>query len=188
MSHLYKERLVSKNTLNPEIKTSEPSWLKPKFENIPEELKKQPWAVWKAEPREGQPNKFNKAPLNPLSGFKIGANQPEKFGTFDQAKKAYESGKYTGVGILLTGNQIVGIDIDNAVELFKQRPDVKGWLKQAQKNGAYCEISPSGSGIRVFVLGAINGSGRKSGNLELYNDKRFLTVTGEIIDCKGAKQ
>jgi putative DNA primase/helicase len=174
--------------MSQENQNQEPNWLQPKFENIPEELKKQPWAVWKVEPRAGQPSKFNKAPLNPLTGLKVGANQPEKFGTFDQAKKAYESGRYTGVGVLLTGNQIVGIDIDNANELFEQRPDVKGWFKQAKKNGAYCEISPSRSGIRIFVLGAINGSGRKSGNLELYNDKRFLTVTGEIIVSKGASQ
>ena len=163
----------------------EPSWLKPKFENIPEELKKQPWAVWKAEPRAGQPNKFNKAPLNPLTGLKIGANQPEKFGTFDQAKRAYQAGKYTGVGVLLTGSGITGIDIDNAADLMKQKPEVKNWLKRAIEAGAYCEISPSQSGLRIFVLGRLEDKGRNAGGLEIYDNKRFLTITGEEIAKKG---
>ena len=41
------------------------NWLKPEFENIPEELEAQPWAVWTAEPRPNNPNKFNKAPRSP---------------------------------------------------------------------------------------------------------------------------
>lgn len=171
---------MSQNLLN-----QEPNWLKPKFENIPKELKRQPWAVWKAEPRAGQPTKFNKAPINPLTGRKVGANKPELFCTYEEAQKAYETGKYTGVGVLLTGSGIVGIDIDNAAELFEKRPDVKKWVQDAKRMGAYCEISPSGSGIRIFILGMLDGAGRKADNLEIYNDKRFLTVTGVVVKANG---
>lgn len=164
-----------------EVATSDNSiWLKPNFENIPEELKKQPWAVWKAEPRDGKPGKYSKAPRNPLTGIRIGANQPEKFGTFDEAKRAYESGNYTGVGVLLTGNGITGIDLDDATELFEDRPDVKEWVKEAIKAGIYCEASPSNNGLRLFILGNLGGKGRKEGRVEIYDDKRFLTVTGRI--------
>ena len=34
-----------------EDELNKPDWLEPNFDNIPEELKAQPWAVWKAEPR-----------------------------------------------------------------------------------------------------------------------------------------
>ena len=77
---------MSENTLNTEIQTLEPDWLEPDFKNIPEELKNEPWAVWKAEPRKGQPGKYNKAPINPLTGRRVGANQPDQFGTFEEAK------------------------------------------------------------------------------------------------------
>lgn len=157
------------------------SWLTPNFDNIPNDLKQQPWAVWIAEPRENKPGKFNKAPRSLESGYKIGANQPELFGTFEQVKAAYETGQYTGVGVLLTGDGIVGFDIDDYIDTFDRRPDVKAWVDQAisDKNSpAYAELSPSGAGLRLFVRGQLPGKGRKSGCLEIYDDVRFLTVTG----------
>ena len=173
---------MSKN----EIKTSKKNWLKPKFENIPQELKQQPWAVWKAEPRldrDGNPTgKYNKAPLNPLTGFRVGSNQPEKFGNFEQAKEAYASGRYTGIGVLLTGNGITGVDIDNATESLQQQPEIKKWLEDAIDCGVYCEISPSGNGYRAFVYASLpEGCRKKDGPLEIYDDARFLTVTGNIV-------
>jgi|UniRef100_UPI004047CA7E primase-polymerase (primpol)-like protein len=175
---------MSNKTFNTETQISEPDWLEPDFESIPEELKKQPWAVWKAEPRKGQPGKYNKAPINPLTGYRVGADKPELFCTYEEAKNAYGSGGYTGVGVLLTGNGITGIDIDSAVDLLKEKPEIKKWLKQAKDAGAYCEISPSQTGIRVFILGTIGGNGRNGGGLEIYDDKRFLTVTGKVLGGK----
>ena len=166
----------------------EPDWLKPDFNKIPDELKKQRWGVWQAEPRfdkNGNPTgKYNKAPRNPVTKRKIGTNQPDAFGTFEQAKKAYEDGNLTGVGVLLIGTGITGIDIDDAVEVFEKRPEVGDWVKKAIKSGAHCEISPSGNGIRVFIAGILNDGGRKKDSLEVYDDRRFLTVTGHTIGGK----
>jgi len=166
----------------------EPNWLTPKFENIPDELKSQPWAVWIAEPRldrDGMPTgKWNKAPKNPITGIKIGANQPEAFGTYDEAKKAYESGVYTGIGVLLTGSGITGIDIDNAGQLIKEGRPIINWLAKAIIDGIYCEVSPSRTGLRIFVRGKLSLGGRKHDSLEIYDDKRFLTITGHIYNSK----
>lgn len=173
-----------------EDELNEPDWLEPDFDNIPDELRAQPWAVWKAEPRlkDGKrTGKWNKAPRNPLTGRKEGANQPEKFGTFEEAMKAYKEKNYSGVGVLLTGNGITGIDIDDAAEVFEKRPEVEEWVKKAFKDGAHCEISPSSNGIRVFVAGSLEGGGRKKDNLEVYDDGRFLTVTGHVIGSKEGK-
>ena len=179
---------MSKN----EIKISQPTWLEPQLEKIPEELKNQPWAVWIAEPRldsEGRSTgKYNKAPRNPLTGIKVGANQPNKFGTFDEAKKSYSTGKYTGVGVLLTGNGITGVDIDDAPQTLKERPEVLKWIHQAADAGAYCELSPSGKGLRVFMNAKLPvGSKNKVGSLEIYDDARFLTITGHSIDARSEK-
>ena len=156
------------------------NWLKPEFENIPEELKAQPWAVWTAEPRPNNPNKFNKAPRSPVTECKIGADKPELFGTFEEAKTAYATGKYTGIGVLLTGNGIVGVDIDNAKETFAENPEIKEWVARAIFAGAYLEKSPSGTGLRMFMRGKLPAKGRKVGHLEIYDVDRFLTVTGNL--------
>ena len=169
------------------IQHQEPNWLKPKFHNIPEELKQQPWAVWRAEQRDGSVDKYNKAPCNPTTGRKVGANKPELFGTFDEAIKAYETGKWTGIGVLLTGNQIIGIDIDDALTLFAEKPELKAWVEDALNTGVYCEISPSGTGYRLFTLGSIPSKGKKYQGLEIYSTGRFLSVTGHTLKKKEEK-
>lgn len=166
----------------------EPNWLTPNLENIPDELMTQPWGVWKAEPRldrDGKPTgKWNKAPRNPLTGIKIGANQPEAFGTFDEAKQAYATGRYTGIGVLLIGSGITGIDIDNVSQLMQEGRPLGKWLSTAIADGIYCEISPSGTGLRIFVRGKLSLGGRKHDSLEIYDDKRFLTITGQLHSNK----
>lgn len=162
----------------------EPQWIKPAFPNIPEHLLSLPWAVWAAELRAGTREKWNKAPRSPITGRMIGTDKPKLFGTFEQAKAAYATGRYTGVGVLLTGNGIVGVDIDDFDATFKEKPAVKKWLATAIAAGAYCERSPSGKGLRLFMRGKLPGTGRKSGSLEIYDNVRFLTVTGAIVEFK----
>lgn len=43
---------------------------------------------------------------------------------------------------------------------------------------SYTERSPSGEGLRIFMLGKLPAGGRKRGNVEMYEHARFLTVTG----------
>lgn len=154
--------------------------VEPRPDNIPEFLQQKPCATWTAESKDGQPGKFNKAPRHPVTGIKVGANNPDNFGTFEQAVAALESGKYSGIGVLLTGDDsLVGVDIDNYETTFEQMPQVKAWVGKARKAGAYCEVSPSGKGLRLFIGGKLPNGGRKSGSLEIYARWRFLTVTGK---------
>lgn len=172
------------------LNVQEPNWLEPIFENIPKELQQLPWAVWRAEPKfdkQGKPTgKWSKAPRNPKTGRMVGSNKPNLFGTFEEAKKAYETGAYTGVGVLLIGNGIVGIDIDDGKNLIKRKNGLKQWLLNASEKDIYCEISPSGTGLRIFLTGHLDNGGKKRDGLEIYQDERFLTVTGNITPSKGA--
>jgi primase-polymerase (primpol)-like protein len=169
------------------MRTFKELFLAPVFENIPADLRELPWAVWIAEPRPGKPGKFNKAPRSPETGYKIGASKPHLFGTYEQAVTAYEAGGYTGVGILLTGNGLIGVDIDDVDQTFADRPEVKAWVLAAIKADAYCETSPSRTGLRLFMLGdpLPDTVMRKHGHLEIYDNVRFLTVTGHLLH-KGA--
>lgn len=158
-------------------------FLKPKLENIPAGLRELPWAVWIAEPRKNKPGKFDKAPRSPETGHKIGTDKPPLFGTYEQAVAAYEAGGYTGVGVLLTGDGLIGVDIDDYPQTVAERPEVKSWVIRAIKDEAYCEASPSGTGLRLFMRGdpLPDNVKRKHGHLEIYDNVRFLTVTGHLV-------
>ena len=168
------------------MKTYKEHFLLPKFENIPTGLRKCPWAVWAAEPRTNKPGKYNKAPRSPETGHKIGANKPDLFGTYDQSVTAYQAGGFTGVGVLLTGDGLIGVDIDDVAETCADRPEVEAWINGALMAGAYCEYSPSNTGLRLFMFGdpLPDTVMRKHKHLEIYDDVRFLTVTGHLV-CKG---
>lgn len=162
-----------------------PRFLHPRFNGIPMSLQLLPWAVWNAEPRVGKPGKFNKAPRCPKTGVLIGTNKPELFGTFEEAKAAYSSGAYTGVGLLLVNNGVVGVDIDNLQGTTTNSPSVEVWVEKAIQEGAYCERSPSGSGLRLFYFDPDFTQGKKVGTLEIYCNLRFLTVTGHAVKSLG---
>lgn len=149
-----------------------------KIENIPARLKSLRWAVWKGVPR---PNgKTSKAPCNPVTGYKIGADKPALWGTYEQAGTAYESGVWDGIGCLMEADSgLAGIDLDDWVTIAPKGSKLRGLAKQAKASGAYIEKSPSGTGLRLFVEGSLpDNKGRRKGGIELYNDARFLTVTG----------
>lgn len=135
-------------------------------ESIPEALRRQPWAVWNAEPRLGQPGKFNKAPRSPLTLVKVGANDPDAFGTFEQACSTFAERGCSGIGVIMTGNGIVGVDIDDYKHLFEKNPAIKDWVKAAIERKIYCETSPSGNGLRLFLLGALPQGGRVASTLD----------------------
>jgi hypothetical protein len=46
---------------------------------------------------------------------------------------------------------------------------------------SYTEASPSGTGIRILLLGKLPGIYRRRGTIELYEDRRFLTLTGHTF-------
>lgn len=174
--------------MNEELK--EPQWAIPNPDNIPRELKNLHWGVWKASIRtdkdgvirvdkQGRP-KWNKALLNPVTGYPATTTKPETFGTFEDAMKAYATGHYSGIGVLLSGGDVVGFDLDNTNQLFQDKPKIKKWFESAYTNGIYCERSPSKTGVRLFGLGQLPCGGRNHAGIEIYNKERFLTVTGDI--------
>lgn len=145
--------------------------------NIPEPLKTMRWAVWLAEPREG--GKTAKAPRHPGTGKNIGADNPANGATFDECAEAVQSGRFDGLGVLLhEGSGIVGIDIDAVKETAGIYPELCSLLKRAQGEGVYVEKSPSGKGLRLFVQGEMERGGTRTQGIEIYKEKRFLTVTG----------
>src|SRR5207248_2518273 len=87
---------------------------------IPEVLKaRSQWVVWTYQMQEGE---IKKPPLNPRTGELASVTRPYTWGSLDDARKAYETGRIAekpvalaGVGFVLTSG-IVGIDLDHCIQ------------------------------------------------------------------------
>lgn len=88
----------------------------------------------------------------------------------------------TGVGFVFSaGDPYCGIDLDDSL-----RPDgtLHPWAQKVYDAfGSYTEVSPSGTGVKIWVRATLPGTGRRwkweGGEIEVYDRARFFTVTGE---------
>jgi hypothetical protein len=164
-------------------KSQKPEVLAPDGTGMPAELKNlDRWVVWKMEYDEGK-NRWTKVPYQ-TNGRRAKSNDPKTWASFGEACGAYVAGDYDGVELALTKEDtLVGLDYDHVRnpetgEILPQDYDEVMSLK------TYAEISPSGSGIRVFLIANKEDlpSGRKMGKYELYSSGHFLTVTGRFLE------
>jgi hypothetical protein len=148
--------------------------LSPDFRAMPRELCCIPrWVVWKDA----------KVPYCATAlNSKASVIEPNTWATFGQAQIAFEEGGYLGVGFVLSGDGIVGIDLDKCVNSGEPKSAAMALLERV--GCKYIELSPSGTGLRGFGYGDnIGGTrGQLDGvNVELYAKSRYLTVTGRPI-------
>lgn len=151
--------------------------LKPvQFENIPQDMKDIPaWVLWKAETKSS--GKRDKIPYRVNGNNRASSTEPKSWGTFEEVKAKYESGGFDGVGIVLNdSHRLYTLDIDGTIN--------HEYL-EALKDRTYCEYSPSGNGVHVYLQADKPKEFKKRGNkngteLELYAGGRFMTVTGDI--------
>jgi hypothetical protein len=159
------------------------AFLTPNFENIPAELRALPhWVTWCAEGATGEkPRKVPYAADRPHT--RASSTDPSTWGTFHQAEAAYLEGDRTGIGFVLNGDGMVGVDIDHCVTDGLPNPAALTMLDQL--GAAYVELSPSGTGLRAFGYAENLPSGCKGQynglDVELYSTGRYLTLTGQPI-------
>lgn len=150
------------------------------IDNIPTELRILPsWVAWRAEQKPGQ-TKIAKVPYRPTTGQRADSSRPETGATFEQAVEAYQRGGYSGIGVILAeGYGIVGVDLDNCVDGVTIAP----WAAEiVAELASYTEVSPSGTGLRIFCKGKLPPGRRKKGPVEMYETERFLTMTGRSLE------
>lgn len=157
-----------------------------KSENIPNLLKSvNQWVVWKSFKHKSD-GRFDKVPICPASGKSVNGLSPVNQLSFELALKAYQAGFGDGIGIALTGKPLsysdngaplylIGIDLDKVTSSSQKKTDAKAIYKLIQ---SYTEISPSGTGLRIFALSNRLVGKNQSAHGEMYNTGRFLTVTG----------
>ena len=159
-------------TINPDKRKGEihrnPIHLHRQPDNLPPTLKQlNQWCL----------SGHDKQPLN-KDGYKMDVTDPSNYLSFDEATAA--SSKLTcaaGVGFVLTGTNIVTVDVDHcyqngkfsqlAMELIKLLP-------------TYTELSQSSTGLHFIYLDNDIPAGftGKKGVIEIYADKRYIALTG----------
>jgi putative DNA primase/helicase len=117
-------------------------------------------------------------PKNPAIGSNASSTNPETWGTFDQAVVRYQGHGLDGIGFVVTKNDdYVAIDLDGC--RTPESGEIQLWAQAIiDRFASYSEVSPSGTGIRLFVKGTLPPGGRKKGAIEVYDTSRFVTVTG----------
>lgn len=165
------------------------------YREVPTALKEIPnWVVWKYETRDG---KQTKVPYDAKSDGDCTfarVNDSATWAGFERVADVADilSGHdYSGIGFVLHDTGLVGFDFDGVVKDGVAEPFVVEILKLL--GGPYCEITPSGNGLRAFIqcAGLPSGPRKFSANkygAEIYSGSergRYLTVTGNHFSGDG---
>jgi putative DNA primase/helicase len=146
------------------------------------------WVCWTYEERD---DKSKKPPISPFDGQRYAATgNPDTWGSYEAAV-AYHGRSDTdteGLGFMLTSSGLfAGADLDDCRDSVTGA--IETWARSVVgKLDSYTEVSPSGTGLRVFVLGTLSGDGNRAdvesanGHIELYDSDRYLTFTGNHVD------
>ena len=160
------------------------AWLRPRPEEIPPELRPLPFVLWRAEPREDKPAKVPYCVAYPTR--RASSTDPSTWGTFDDAVEAYEAladqrldpvrGPVAGFGVVLTERAgITCIDLDRVIGVEGQLDTRAETI--VERCDSWTEISPSGTGLHIFVRGATVPALRGA-QIEVYSDARYIALTG----------
>jgi RecA-family ATPase len=159
---------------------------------VPTELSAIPnWITWVAGPLK--PNgKFDKQPKgrDSTSGR---WQMPDQWMDFSEALAAAHSRGHSGVGLVLpaqtsNGRHVVALDFDGVDLTDSENARVQEIMRHYENLGSpYFEASPSGKGIRMFVLSAqplpqISAPNPLGGKDELFcASGKWVTITGDIL-------
>jgi hypothetical protein len=167
---------------------------------VPAGLKAQPrWLVWKLEERKG---KLDKIPYDCQTGNRAtGEGFRNAWSSFEDVTRIYQLGGYAGIGFAFDGtDRICGIDLDDCRH---SNGNIEPWACDVLDGlKGYCEVSPSGTGVKVYVFADLRFEGGRAGKnfgpIEMYRAGRWFAVTGghlasessppEIVDRTAAAQ
>lgn len=144
------------------------------------------WLVWHWRQKPGSP-KPSKMPYYVSGKVRTGTHGSESdranLVTFDEAKAFAEKNDFAGVGLALMPEfGITALDFDNCVKDGVIDPRVEELTA-----GTYTELSPSGNGIRAFVMGESpdhkdSTPADGSFGFETFHAKGFVTFTGHVTE------
>jgi hypothetical protein len=153
--------------------------------NVPDLLRKsRSWIGWRARWNK-KTGKVDKIPICIPDGLGDDYLNPARHVDYDTAVKAIERLGLAGVGFVMTKDSgVVGGDLDKCRD--PATGVIDAWAQAILALGeTYFEISPSGTGIRFWLLGALPNDAScvayHRASVELYAANRFLTFSGQHV-------
>jgi hypothetical protein len=133
-------------------------------------------------------DRAKKVPIDPETGQGASYKDPAAWGTLEEAIAGCARFHADGVGYaFMYWDNIVGLDLDNCRNPATGKIDQ--WASEIiDETNSYSEVTPSGTGVRVFMDGKWRhpehrteglGSAGK-GSLEIYSEW-FFTITGDHL-------
>ena len=152
-----------------------PRGLDLKRENVPQELKElDQWVGWRWK-QIGE--KWTKVPYDLKTGRTAASDDPGTWAPYSETEG------HPNIGFVFSEDDpYCGVDLDRCVD--PQTGEITKLARQIiDRIGSYSEISPSGTGVKVFIRATVPGLRRKNlqKNIEVYDRRRFFTVTGHHL-------
>jgi hypothetical protein len=162
-------------------------------EAVPQELRAaKKWICWRFEDRNGRETKV---PCRPGDGREVSVQDSPAWVAFDFAmRQARVRNDVDGIGwVFADGGGVVGIDLDDCLQPDGSLSEfARGVLQRFPRT--YCEISPSGTGVKMWLKGALPIQPAKTGRkiprlgVEVYCRGRYFTLTGNrLIDAASGR-
>ncbi|GEC84545.1 DNA primase [Lysinibacillus sphaericus] len=156
----------------------------PNFDNMPQALRDIPqWCCWNSNEvldKEKQVYKLSKEPANPVTKRRLAWKNKNNLVTFEEAKAAYESGGFNGVGfVLYEDTPFVCVDLDDIEDIDNVPAALHNYTIHS-----YTEKSPSGSGLHLWIEGKKpSWVGTKKNGVEFFGGQaKFITMTGDLYN------
>lgn len=132
------------------------------------------WVLWEIEGGK-------KIPVNPTTGKTANPTDPATWASYEITRAAFEEHGYEGVGFVFTEDDpLCGIDLDNCID-----PDTGELEERASQIvddlDTYTEVSPSGTGLHLFIRGTKPGTACRKNNMEIYDNAHYIAVTGNVL-------
>ena len=158
---------------------------------VPDEPRdREAWVCWRYKWASDR-DEWTKVPLDPSGDGFASSTDADTWATFTTAVDYHgrEDTDTDGVGYVVHDEDlVVGLDLDDCRD--PDTGDLAAWASDViDAVPTYTEVSPSGTGLRLFGFGFIPDGGTRGdvatadeGHIEMYETGRYLTVTGAKLD------
>jgi putative DNA primase/helicase len=135
------------------------------------------FVCWREEIRDGEPTKV---PYS-VAGGKASTTNPKTWAPLNAALSHAAEHGMSGVGFVFTEDDpFAGIDIDKCRNA--ETGEIEPWARKiVAALDSYTEVSPSGTGLHIFVKATLPGPNNRKGPVEMYESGRYFTLTGEHL-------
>lgn len=112
------------------------------------------------------------------AGRYASVSDPTTWCTLDEAVSAIDAGAWQYIELVLDGDGLVAVDLDDCIQGGALAPHAAEALSIY---GGYAEISMSGTGLHLLATAQLGVPGAKAAGTEVYADRRAIALTGRVV-------